>query len=202
MCPEVNGVISQRVPGITVKQALAQRSFEPKALVQQWARALATIHSFAPRRRETFLSRSVDELLALARQRLALGVIRPQSISAKYGIAGPIDLTRELSELETACRQHAFDQTRFTHGDPCAPNFIWSPSEQRVTGCVDLSGIGFADIHWDVAIACWSVDHNTTPPLAGEFRATYLDAMAKASSPVKLDLLKLGLMYRLARFLL
>jgi aminoglycoside phosphotransferase/adenylate kinase family enzyme/predicted 2-oxoglutarate/Fe(II)-dependent dioxygenase YbiX len=200
--PEVNGVISARVPGITLKLALQREALHPRALVAQWARALATIHGFVPRRPERFLTRTVGELVALAHARRAAHVLRPAAFSAKYGIDGPIDLDRELAEVEALCQATRFDQVRLTHGDPCAPNFIWSPEKEDITGCVDLSGIGFADVHWDLSIACWSVNHNTSPGLSDTFLAEYRAALTARGAPLDIDDEKLALMYRLARFLL
>lgn len=203
MGPEVNGVISERVPGITVKEVFKKKLAPVTALVEQWARALAIIHAFVPQHPENFLSRSVEDLLAIARQRISSGVIRASSFSSKFGVVGLIDLDTEINEVETRCRELTFDQIFLNHGDPCAPNFIWSTAKREITGCVDLSGIGFADIHWDLSIASWSLNYNTGTDLAREFHQHYVQAMHRwhgktvIISPEKIDV-----MYRLARFLL
>jgi adenylate kinase family enzyme/aminoglycoside phosphotransferase len=201
--PNVNGVISKRVPGITVKEVMAKNLVSEQTVLEQWARALARIHAFRPRHPEKFLTRDVQGLLAIAQRRVADHVIRPSSFSAKYGVDGPVDLERELAELETQSTTLIFDQLRLNHGDPCAPNFIWSEERGDITGCVDLSGICATDLHWDVSIACWSLNHNAKRDRSVEFMRAYAAAMRDEHGlEVRVDRETLRFMYRLARFLL
>jgi adenylate kinase family enzyme/aminoglycoside phosphotransferase len=203
MGPDVNGVISKRVPGITLKEVYKRQLLSKHEIMKQWAGALARIHAFKPQRPEKFITLEISDLTALARHRLATGVVRPLSFSAKYGVAGTIDLDKELSDIADACGRLTFRQKFLTHGDPCAPNFIWSEQKKDITGCVDLSGIGFKDIHWDLAIACWSLNYNNRSDVAAEFLSTYKECMAGTwNIDVTIEQEKIALMYRLARFIL
>ncbi|HRI49798.1 MAG TPA: nucleoside monophosphate kinase [Pseudomonadota bacterium] len=215
MGPAVNCIISRRVPGITLKEVFAKRLAPQPLLVQQWARALARIHAFVPRTPEIFPTRGPRELIAAAKQRLADGAISARSFSAKYGVTGPLAPARELAELAPLFQATTFDEVRPSHGDPCAPNFIWSTRTRDITGCLDLSGIGQADIHWDLGIACWSLNHNAdrseqdradtgeARDLAADFVREYTRFLQAAHGiAVQVSAAKLGLMYRLARFLL
>lgn len=207
MGPSVNGVISRRVSGITLKEVFARRLAPQPLLVQQWARALAKIHAFGQRTPEIFPARDPRELLAAAKQRLANKAISARSFSAKYGVAGPLAPARELAEVELLFQSANFDQVRPSHGDPCAPNFIWSTRIKDITGCLDLSGLGQADIHWDLCIACWSLNHNAdrrdARDLTADFVTEYTRCMQDTHGiAVQVSPAKLSLMYRLARFLL
>lgn len=215
MGPDVNGVISRRVPGITLKEVFSKRLAPQPLLVQQWARALAKLHAFGPTNPEIFPTRGPRELIAAAKQRLASKSISPRSFSAKYGVAGALEPARELAELTLLFPATDFDQVRPSHGDPCAPNFIWSTRTRDITGCLDLSGIGYADIHWDLCIACWSLHHNAdrneqdgadlceTRDLTADFVTEYTRCLQTTHGiAVQVSSAKLGLMYRLARFLL
>ena len=213
--PAVSGTISERVPGITLKEAFAKRLAPEALLVTQWARALAKIHAFVPPRPGLLRMLSIPELVAAARQRLEDGAISPHSFSAKYGVAGALELHEELAAIERQFLALTFDAVGLNHGDPCAPNFIWSPRAMEITGCVDLSGAAYLDIHWDLAIACWSLRHNTRPmgqgaadrgdmkdpttEFIGEYRRCLRD-VHRLDVDVAAE--KLELMYRLARFLL
>lgn len=211
MGPEVSGILSARVPGITLKEVFARRLVAQRQLAAQWARALARIHACVPRP-AIFRARGAADLLAAARRRLTSKAVSARSFSAKYGVTGALDLERELAELQGKLAATPFSQVRLSHGDPCAPNFIWSPESQDITGCVDLSGIGYADIHWDLAIACWSLRHNTNRgapaesepgDLTAEFVQEYARCMQdRHALAVRVETAKLDLMYRLARFLL
>ncbi len=215
MGPAVNGVICRRVPGITLKEVFAKRLAPQPLLVQQWARALARLHAFVPRTPELFPRRDLRELIAAAKQRLANKTLSARSFSAKYGVAGALEPARELAELELLLLPTAFDQVRPSHGDPCAPNFIWSTRTKDITGCLDLSGLGYADIHWDLCIACWSLGHNADRneqdgadrpkrrDLTADFVTEYTRCLQTTHGvAVQVSPAKLGLMYRLARFLL
>ncbi len=215
MGPAVNGIISERVAGITLKEAFGQRLAPEPLLAAQWARALAKIHAFVPPQREVLRTLSPPELIAAARQRLVSGAVSAYSFSAKYGVARALELEPELADIERQFLTSTFDAVRPNHGDPCAPNFIWSTRTKDITGCVDLSGAAYLDIHWDLAIACWSLGHNTRPLGQGaadpegrsdrttEFIAEYRRCMREVHGlAVDVKAEKLELMYRLARFLL
>jgi adenylate kinase family enzyme/aminoglycoside phosphotransferase len=202
MGPEVNGVISERVPGITVKEIFKKKLVTTREIINEWSSALATIHTFKPKFAGKFLSRTIPELVSVAQQRLASNMIRPSSFSAKYGLKKDIDLGQELKDIERGISTFKFEQIYLNHGDPCAPNFIWSVDQNRITGCVDLSGIGFTDIHWDLSIACWSLNYNAGIDCAEEFQKTYVKHITSKGHKVDISQQKIDLMYRLARFLL
>ncbi|WP_158257689.1 nucleoside monophosphate kinase [Haliangium sp. UPWRP_2] len=215
MGPAVTGILCERVPGIPLKEVFVKQLAAVPLLVAQWARALARVHAFVPSRPEVFLTRSTSDLLAMAEQRLRAGAVAARSFSAKYGVAGALDRERELAELQVRLQALTFDQVRLNHGDPCAPNFIWSTRSRDITGCVDLSGVGFTDLHWDLSIACWSLHHNTSQSRQGDARerdrqdlgAEFVTEYVRCSREsygreARVSGEKLDLMYRLARFLL
>ena len=202
MGPEVNGVISERVPGVTVKDIFKKKLESNASILGQWAEALATIHAFKPKKPKKFLSRSISELINTAHQRLATNVIRSSSFSAKYGLKADIDLFAELKDIEEKVSALKFDHVYLNHGDPCAPNFIWSVDQGKVTGCIDLSGICYTDIHWDLSIACWSLNYNAQGNYSGVFLQEYVSRMESKHIKIEVSPAKIDLMYRLARFLL
>jgi aminoglycoside phosphotransferase len=128
--------------------------------------------------------------------------VKRSSFSPKYGSREDLDLAQELREIATACNHFQFSLQFVVHGDPCAPNLMVDEESGTVTGCIDLGAAGLSDNHWDLAIAAWSVAHNTDAALQGEFLEEYERSLPSLAPSHRVDREKLSLMYRLARFLL
>lgn len=204
MGPGVTGIVTRRVPGITLKEAWQRGLIELDVLVDRWAAALARIHAFSPSDNARFDRLPLEVLQARARRRLAAGAVSPQAFSARYG-AAPVGLAleQELAEASAACDAVPYDDLRPSHGDPCAPNLVWSMERQDVTGCLDLSGFAVIDVHWDLGLALWSLQHNVRLDRTSAFLDAYARARAALTGvepAVSAD--KAMRLYRLARFIL
>jgi aminoglycoside 3'-phosphotransferase II len=58
-----------------------------------------------------------------------------------------------------------------THGDASLPNFLADAS--GFTGFVDCGRIGVADRYQDLALTCWSLNHNGFGSQIPDFLAAY-----------------------------
>jgi aminoglycoside phosphotransferase/adenylate kinase family enzyme len=202
LTPNVTGLISRKLKGITLKEALKKYSNDHSELVRKWAQALAKLHSFRPKVSERFIERPIPVLLERAQLRLKMGLIKRMSFSTKYGSSEDINLELELEEVTKACNHLQFSLQYIVHGDPCAPNLIFDEDLKVVTGFIDNGAIGFSDNCWDLAIAAWSVGYNTSDEFKKVFFDEYQASMKAVVASYQIDFEKLSVMYRLARFIL
>ncbi|GAA2842556.1 aminoglycoside 3'-phosphotransferase-2 [Aminobacter aminovorans] len=72
---------------------------------------------------------------------------------------------------ELLARRPASETLVVTHGDASMPNFVADGG--RFTGFVDCSRLGVADLHQDLALACWSIHFNLGEEWIEPFLALY-----------------------------
>ncbi len=194
-------LLTRELRGVTVKSLLKAASNDSgrlKRIIRAWARALVRIHGFHPgsaaKASGLFADLSFPALLERARERLAAGLISPDAFSARYEGTGIRDPGLELNAVAEAAGEFSFTTDVFLHGDPCAPNLMMDPESLEVTGCLDVGGMGLGDPAWDLALAEWSLRHNTTGLPRNALSLEYHGDPALGG--------KVELMYRLARFIL
>jgi kanamycin kinase len=73
------------------------------------------------------------------------------------------------------------------HGDPCAPNTLFSPVTREFTGLVDVGALGVADRWADLAVATWSLNWNFGPGWEDLFYREY----GITPDPAKIDFYRL-----------
>ncbi len=83
---------------------------------------------------------------------------------------------------ELVARRPASETLVVTHGDASMPNFMADGG--RFTGFIDCSRLGVADLHQDLALACWSIQYNLGEEWVAPFLALY--GLPEAD-PVKLS---------------
>lgn len=138
---------------------------DPEHLVRALAQGLRLFHA-VPAADCPFGVRA-DTLLRTAEARVAAGQVDPQldfhaehrSLTATAALARLRSLRPDREDL-VVC-----------HGDYCLPNALVSSG--RVSGYVDLGGLGVADRWWDLAVATWSVTWNLGPGWEDLFLAEY-----------------------------
>jgi kanamycin kinase len=96
----------------------------------------------------------LESALALARRRLAAGLIDPRKdfhtefagLSAREAVER-LEVDKPETESLVVC-----------HGDYCAPNILIDGD--GISGYLDLGELGVADEWWDLSVATWSVTWN------------------------------------------
>lgn len=201
----VHCLITQALPGESLKsraqrlqQALASAEGPDAALhtegqledlIQGLVDALKRIHS-GPALPDTLApaaTRSTEQLLAHAEQRLAQRRVPLRNFSARYGapLTSWPEVEHLLEQLQAQWKRGLIPDEPLVpvHGDACLPNFFarqvqeaQAPEHEArwfITGCLDLSHAGMADRCWDLSLAAWSVGHNLGEPWAERFLQAY-----------------------------
>ncbi len=109
----------------------------------------------------------LDERLALAAERLELGLVDPATFEPAYARYTP----ERLYELLAAARPDGEEDLVVVHGDPSLPNLLLDTA--GVCGYVDLGRCGVADRHLDLAICARSIARNIDREALGPFLAAY-----------------------------
>ncbi|GAA1401961.1 APH(3'') family aminoglycoside O-phosphotransferase [Kitasatospora putterlickiae] len=125
----------------------------PEGLRDAWDRiadAVRRLHE-VPARTCPF-SRSLDAMVAQARDVVARDAVNPEFLPDEQRHTPPADLLAALArEVPRRLLQEAED-TVVCHGDLCLPNIVLDPRTLDVSGFVDLGRLGRADRHADLAL--------------------------------------------------
>ena len=102
--------------------------------------------------------RRLDQTLALARERVAAGLVDEENFDEERQGMRAEDLLAELEKTRPST-----EDLVFTHGDYCLPNVFLDPETMRLTGFVDWGRAGVADRYLDLALAERSLRYNFGP---------------------------------------
>jgi aminoglycoside 3'-phosphotransferase-2 len=107
----------------------------------------------------------VDDLLAIAEQRVNDGTLTADDFDARYLWRSPREMLRLLHDLRPGAEGAAF-----THGDASLPNVLFHRG--AVSGFIDLGLAGVADPWRDLALAARSLTRN----MGGRWVRPFLEA--------------------------
>jgi aminoglycoside phosphotransferase len=138
------------VPGIDASDTVY--ADDPASLVQGLAEGLRRLHTLPAS--ECPFDRSLEEVLAAARQRLDAGLVDTTDFDEERQGRTAEELWEELLATRPATEDRVF-----THGDYCLPNVLLT-EERRFSGLIDWSRCGLADRYQDLALARRSLAHN------------------------------------------
>lgn len=195
---ELDGGLSIKVPGETLKAYLKQGDLKEdkvQEVAKSWNQSLKVMHNYRPdESKHQFPRYDIDFLMGWAKDRIQKDQVNFQSFSAKYRGEHVSDIKKEFEKLEQLKNEFTFNIDSFLHGDPCAPNIIFDPEKKKITGCLDISKMGFGDAYWDLALASWSFQYNCGKNFYNTLGEHYFGDNFNED--------KLNFMYSLARFLL
>jgi aminoglycoside phosphotransferase len=152
----------EKVPGHTLEACIGNWSAEQ--LVRRFAETLKRLHGLplddaAP-------VYSLEERLALARNRLDQGCVETDDLDTHHRSATPMQFYDRL--LASIPEPGAFV---FTHGDCCFDNLLFEGTE--LSGLIDVGGGGVCDSYQDLAIAIRSVRDAFGESFTGLFFQAY-----------------------------
>lgn len=136
----------------------------PAVAVGIMARALRDLHALDIR--ACPFDHRLDLRIALAGERLEAGAVDEEDFDDERQGRTAHDAFAEL-----LARRPASENLVVTHGDACTPNLIADGG--RFIGFIDLSRLGVADRHQDLALACRSIADNFGPLWVARFLAVY-----------------------------
>lgn len=147
----------------------------PEQAVGIMAAALRHLHALDIR--SCPFDHSLDLRIALAGERLQAGAVDVDDFDDER-----LGRTARDAFAELLARRPATEDPVVTHGDACTPNLI--AADGRFTGFIDVSRLGVADRHQDLALACRSI--------ASNFGASWVTPFLTAYGPPEADPEKLS----------
>lgn len=121
-------------------------------------------------------SASVDDLLAIAEQRVRQGVLSAGDFPSHYLGRSPRELLEVLHDLRPRD-----EGAVFTHGDASLPNFLFHRGQVR--GYIDLGLAGVADPYRDLGLAARSLTRN----MGGKWVRPFLEAYGAPMDEPRLE---------------
>lgn len=108
----------------------------------------------------------LDRRIPLIRRRVEAGIVDADDFDDER-----LGQTARSAFDELLATRPATEDLVVTHGDACMPNFMAKGG--RFTGFIDCGRLGVADRHQDLALACWSIEHNCGVAWVAPFLAAY-----------------------------
>ncbi|MDH4988444.1 aminoglycoside 3'-phosphotransferase [Aminobacter anthyllidis] len=168
-CPEVivfethagqNWLLMSAVAG---RDLVSQRTSPDKAIAIM-ADALRQLHALdvaaCP------FDHSLGRRIAVAKARVEAGEVDEDDFDDER-----LGQTAQQLFEELRARLPAAESLVVTHGDASMPNFM--ADGDRFSGFIDCSRLGVADLHQDLALACWSIQYNLGEEWIAPFLALY-----------------------------
>lgn len=109
---------------------------------------------------------SLGQRIAVAKARAEAGEVDEDDFDDER-----LGQTAQQVFKELVARRPASETLVVTHGDASMPNFMVDGG--RFTGFIDCSRLGVADLHQDLALACWSIHFNLGEEWIAPFLTLY-----------------------------
>ncbi|MFE7561487.1 APH(3'') family aminoglycoside O-phosphotransferase [Kitasatospora sp. NPDC057500] len=156
----------------------------PEDLRRAWggiADAVRRLHELPVR--DCPFRRSLDDMVARARDVVARGAVHPEFLPDEQQHTPPAELLAAVTREAPRRRAQEAADTVVCHGDLCLPNIVLDPEALTVSGFIDLGRLGQADRHADLALLLASA-RETWP---NEARARAADTAFAARYGTTLD---------------
>ncbi|MBT1156561.1 aminoglycoside 3'-phosphotransferase [Aminobacter anthyllidis] len=168
-CPEVivfdthaghNWLLMSAVAG----RDLVSQQTSPDKAVAIMADALRRLHALDVS--ACLFDHRLERRIAVAKARVEAGEVDEDDFDDER-----LGQTAQQLFEELRARRPAAESLVVTHGDASMPNFM--ADDGRFSGFIDCSRLGVADLHQDLALACWSIQYNLGEEWVAPFLALY-----------------------------
>jgi kanamycin kinase/streptomycin 3"-kinase/aminoglycoside 3'-phosphotransferase-2 len=175
------------VPGVPLSD-LAEASVE--AAARSLGQFLARLHARDPH--ACPFERWLAVTVPLARVHADEGTVDEDDFDAEREGRSADHLHQDLLERRPRAEELEPSDLVVCHGDACLPNFLADPETIEITGMVDVSRLGVADRHLDLALATRSATDTSLNPAWGPDAAqALLAAYGRPADPWRLDFYRL-----------
>lgn len=161
--PEHSFLLMTRLEGSDLASSVGKLS--PERIVQILATALKSMHTIDPALCP--FDHRLDFRIEDACARVEANAVNEEDFDEDRKGCTAENLLEELYRLKPSDKEDIV----VTHGDACLPNFM--ANNGSFNGFIDCGGLGLADRHQDLALACSSIHSNLGKEWIAAFLTTY-----------------------------